>query len=149
MAASYGEILAKSLEELRSMVDSNTVIGTPIHAGEGITLIPVSRISFAVISGGGDFNQKDKSPAMGIGIGSGVNVVPVAFVVISSGNVRIVPIGEPASTTVDRIIEVFPDVFERVKNSFKKDSPKDSPRKNRASDETGCPETVAEPEVTE
>lgn len=122
--SSYGDILAKSLEELRTMIDSNTVIGNPIHTNDGITLIPVSRVSFAIASGGGDFNLKDKSPVMGIGIGSGVNIVPVAFVVVSAGNVRIVPIGEPASTTVDRIIEVFPDVFERVKNSFKKDVPK-------------------------
>jgi sporulation protein YtfJ len=120
---SYGDILAKCIEELRAMVDSNTIIGTPIKTDDGITIIPVSRISFGVVSGGGEVGRKDKEKAANpaLGLGSGMNIAPVAFLVVSNANVRIIPIGQPATTTVDRVIDLVPDVIDRVTAAFKKE----------------------------
>ena len=53
-------IIAESLESIRSMVDANTIIGTPIDGGAGTTIIPVSKISVGIASGGLDYNGKNK-----------------------------------------------------------------------------------------
>ena len=39
------EIIQSSLENIRSMIDANTVIGNPISTPSGTVIIPVSKIS--------------------------------------------------------------------------------------------------------
>ena len=105
---------------IREMVDANTIIGVPIHA-EGVTLIPVSRLSFGFASGGSDFTTKNQKPdaanAFGGGSGAGINVIPVAFLVVKGDSVRLLPVAPPPNTTVDRIIEMVPGLLEKL-NDF-------------------------------
>ena len=123
---SYGQAITKCIEELRAMVDSNTIIGQPIKTEDNITLIPVSKITFGIVSGGGDIGRKERPSSPAMGLGSGMNIVPVAFLVVSNGNVRIIPVGQPANTTVDRVIELVPGIIDRVSAAFKK-APDDKP----------------------
>ena len=79
------EIIRSSLDSIRSMVDANTIIGDPIEATGGTVIIPVSKISVGIASGGVDYNGKDQAPAMrqnfGGGGGTGLTVTPMGFLV--------------------------------------------------------------------
>ena len=101
------------MSKLKEMVDVNTIVGEPITTPDGITIIPVSRVSFGLASGGSDFPVKEKS-GFGGGNGAGVKIEPIGFLVIKDGNVRMVNIAPPAGTTVDRLVELIPDVIDRV-----------------------------------
>lgn len=121
------DIMSTTMEKIKSMLDVNTIIGTPIHTPEGITLIPVSKVSFGFASGGSDFGQKNGSTQVmfGGGSGAGANVVPVAFLIVNGKDVKLLPVAPPPNTTVDRIVELVPEMFEKVEGYFKKDKNKE------------------------
>ena len=124
------ELMGTTMQKIREMVDANTIVGEPIHAGE-VTLIPVSRLSFGFASGGSDFTTKNQKPehanSFGGGSGAGVNIIPVAFLIIKGDSVRLLPVAPPANTTVDRIVEMVPEVLEKVSDwvDIKKKEDKD------------------------
>ena len=114
-----GEMMEITMTKIKEMVDVNTVVGTPITTPDGITLIPVSKVSFGFGSGGSDFPVKEKS-GFGGGNGAGIKIEPIGFLTIKEGNVRMVNITPPADTTIDRAIELIPDVIDRVEAFIEK-----------------------------
>ena len=115
---SISAMMEASMGKIREMVDSNTVVGEPITTADGVTLIPVSRLSFGFGCGGGDYGkQRDK---LGAGAAAGVWVEPMAFLVVKDGVTRMLPVGTPAITTVDRIVEMVPQVMDRVEGFIDK-----------------------------
>ena len=102
------------MAKVREMVDANTVVGTPIQAGEGTTLIPISKISFGMASGGSDIPTKTQNAAFCGGAGCGVKIIPVAFLVLQGERVRMLPIAEPASNAVERMVEQFPGLVDKI-----------------------------------
>lgn len=107
-------MMEASMGKIREMVDSNTVVGEPIVTADGVTLIPVSRLSFGFGCGGGDYGkQPDK---LGAGAAAGVRVEPMAFLVVKDGVTRMLPVAAPAISTVDRAIELVPQVLDRVES---------------------------------
>lgn len=117
MAHPISDLMATTMEKIRDMMDANTVIGKPIEAG-GVTVIPVSKISLGYGSGGSDFSQKNQKPeqgnAFGGGAGMGVSITPVSFLIIKDGNVRVVSVEPPAPTAVERVMDMVPDVVDKV-----------------------------------
>ena len=87
---SVSELMETTMTKIREMVDSNSVIGEPITTPDGVTLIPVSRVSLGFGSGGGTYGQT--SERFGGGGGAGVKIDPVAFLVIKDGQTRMVPV---------------------------------------------------------
>jgi len=114
-----GSLMEVTMGKIREMVDVNTVVGEPITTPDGITVIPVSRISYAFATGGSDFRVKEK-PAFGGGNGAGVKIEPIGFLVVKDGNVRMVSITPPANSTVDRVIEKAPELMDTIETFFKK-----------------------------
>ena len=112
---SLTELMEASMSKIRDMVDSNTIIGEPIQTPDGVTLIPVSRLSFGFGCGGGDYGKTDTAH-FGGGAGAGVKVDPVAFLVIKDGLTRVMPVAIPAAATVDRVLDLVPEVLDRVQN---------------------------------
>lgn len=113
------------------MIDANTIVGEPITTPDGITLIPVSKLTLGFAGGGSDFSKKqDPRDAFGGGIGAGVNVIPVAFIVINGDNIKLLHISPPAETTLDRLIETVPEVFDKVTSFISKDKDKDKEKEN-------------------
>lgn len=112
-------IMDITMDKLRAMVDADTIIGTPVETA-GITLIPVSKVSFGVASGGSDFaSSKTSANLFGGGGGAGVSIVPIAFIAINGGNVKMLPVyNEPSS--VERAITMAPELIEKVKELFNK-----------------------------
>lgn len=117
MSKNASNMLESTIAKIREMVDVNSVIGEPITA-DGITIIPVSKVSVGFGGGGSDFvskntNNLDNHP-FGGGAGGGVKVTPVAFLIIKDGNVRMLPVATPANTTADRLVEMIPDTLDKI-----------------------------------
>ena len=115
---SLTSLMETSMGKIREMVDSNSIIGEPITTPDGVTLIPVSRLSFGFGCGGGDYGKQ--GPKFGGASTAGVKVEPVAFLVVKDGVTRVLPVAIPAVTTVDRVIEMVPEVMDRVENFIDK-----------------------------
>ena len=121
---SIKSIMDVTMDKLRAMVDANTIIGDPIVV-DGVTLIPVSKVSFGLATGGSDFPSKTQSGLFGGGGGAGVTVSPVAFIAVSEGNVKMMPVYNELSS-FDKAFALAPEVLEKAKGVFKKEKKKDS-----------------------
>ena len=118
------ELMATTMEQIKNMAGANTVVGEPIRTEGGVTLIPVSKISIGFASGGTDFSGKNTAKNnFGGGSGAGVNISPVAFIVVNGTNVRVLPVSPPPASTVDRVIEMVPEMFDKVTDYIDKKKP--------------------------
>lgn len=112
------ELLSTTMQKVRELMDANTIVGQPIQTQDGVTLIPVSRVSMGFAGGGSDFATKNQKPegknCFGGGTGAGVKVEPVAFLVVKDGFVRLLPVAPPPASTVDRVIDMAPEIFDKV-----------------------------------
>ncbi len=112
-----GEVMSTTLQKLREMIDVNTIVGEPIQTPDGLTLIPVSQLSLGFASGGSEFGKTPKVEGknnFGGGSGAGVKIEPVAFLVVRGDNVRLLPVGMMPMTTIDRVVDMVPDVVDKV-----------------------------------
>jgi len=120
------DLLETTMQKVREMIDANTIVGEPITTVDGVTLIPVSKLSFGFVGGGSDLVKKQEPQSgFGGGIGAGVNVVPVAFIVVKSDSIRLLHVAPPAESTLDRLIETVPVVFDKVSDFIDKNKEKD------------------------
>lgn len=115
--APLSDLVDTAMSRIREMVDSNTIIGTPINTPDGVTVIPISRVSFGFGNGGG--YGKTAGNFSG-GTGGAVRIEPVSFLIIKDGITRVLPVTAPAVNTVDRVLELVPEMFERVENLVEK-----------------------------
>ena len=107
------DMMQSTMDRIREMVDTNTIVGQPITTPDGVTLIPISKVSFGFGSGGGDYG-KAQPKDFGGASAAGVRIDPVAFLVIREGSARVLPVAVPPATTVDRVIDMVPDLLEKV-----------------------------------
>ena len=111
-----GELMQTAMASIKDMVDVNTVIGDPVVAASGATIIPISKVSFGYVTAGGDMDLPDKGHAKVMqeretfpfagGSGAGVSVQPVGFLVVSQDSVRMLP--AQSLTVADRVVELIP-----------------------------------------
>ena len=115
MSQNLPNMLQDTISKIREMVDVNNVIGEPITV-DGVTIIPVSKVSVGFGGGGSDFAKKPNAGEMpfGGGVGGGVKVNPICFLIVKDGAVRMMPVAAPANTTADRIVEQVPDVLDKL-----------------------------------
>ena len=109
-------MMKSTLEEIREMVDVNTIVGDAVHTNDGAVIIPVSKVCFGFVSGGGEYGQNAMQPQADAiqkpfagGVGAGVSINPMAFVVVSGEQIRLLPVNY--SSTIDRVIELFPQAI--------------------------------------
>ena len=117
MSQNLPTMLDNTIAKIREMVNANSVVGEPITTADGVTVIPVSKISVGLGGGGSDFVSKhpnNNENPFGGGVGAGIKVTPVAFLIIKDGSVRMVPVAAPANTTVDRLVEMVPDTLDKI-----------------------------------
>ena len=117
MSQNLPNMLDSTIAKIKEMVNANTVVGEPVQTADGVTIIPVSKISVGFGGGGSDFvskNLNNHENPFGGGVGAGVKVTPVAFLVIKDGNVRMIPVATPPNTTADRIVEMVPDTLDKI-----------------------------------
>ena len=121
MSNKIEELMSTSLEKLKAVVNGNTVIGDSITTSDGTVIVPISKVSYGFACGGSDFESKSSKDMFGGGNGAGVNITPVAFLVIANQDVKLLQIENFSSTTLDRIISMAPDVLDKIKSLVKKD----------------------------
>ncbi|MBQ8218088.1 MAG: GerW family sporulation protein [Oscillospiraceae bacterium] len=111
-----GELMQTTMDNVKNMLKVDTVVGDPIVTPDGITLVPISKISVGFGGGGVEFGNKKATGERPYGGGNatGVKIDPIGFLVIKDGTVRMVNVTPPASNTVDRIIDMVPQVIDRV-----------------------------------
>lgn len=117
MSQTLPNMLDSTIAKIREMVDVNSVIGNPITTPDGVTIIPVSKVSVGFGGGGSDFVSKNvnhQENPFGGGAGGGVKVTPIAFLIVKEGSVRMLPVAATANTTADRLVEMVPDVLDKV-----------------------------------
>ena len=132
MNSKQNDIIKSTLDSVKGIVEANTVIGEPISTQNGITIIPVSKVSLGFASGGLDYASKKEQTAkdnnFGGGSGTGIAVTPMAFLVIKpDSTVELLNMSVPDTTinkiaTVGNIIEKSPDILEKIKNVFSKEN---------------------------
>lgn len=129
MNNNISEMLTSSMEKIQKMVDVNTIIGQPVQLGDGVTIVPITKVHIGMGGGGTDFATKSvlnaKKDPFGGGLGAGVSIDPVAFLIIKGDSVRMMPVAEPASTTVDRIVEQAPDLIDKLADFLDSRKPKE------------------------
>ena len=122
-----------AMESIRSMIDVNTIIGEPIDISDDISIIPISKVGFGLAAGGSEFKDEtiegylrkhDSQEEIqyrlpfGGGAGVGASISPVAFIVVQSGTVRLMPVEH--NNSIDKLLDYMPDLFERVNRVMEK-----------------------------
>ena len=118
-------LMSDAMEHIKQMVDVNTIVGKPVTTEDGTTIIPISKVAFGFGAGGSEFNANPKEKPtddtlFGGGSGGGVSINPVAFLVVNSEQIRLLPVTNTI-TTVDRVIDLVPEVlnkFNKFANNF-------------------------------
>ena len=116
-------IMSTTLENIRDMIDVNTVVGEPIAAPDGATIIPISRVSFGFMAGGGEYGPMSRAeggaehPFAG-GTGAGVTVQPLGFLVTGPDQTRMLP--AQCFQPIDRVLELIPQVVADVRKAMNK-----------------------------
>lgn len=113
-------LMKTAMENIKEMVDVNTIVGDPVESPDGTIIIPISRVSFGFAAGGSEFDKPEKPSEKGVelpfggGSGGGVTVQPVAFLVVGQGQVRLLPVDGHA--ILDRVIDLAPLVISQIEN---------------------------------
>lgn len=118
MSKNLPNMFETTIQKIKEMVDVNSVIGQPITTPDGVTIIPVSKVSVGLGGGGADYpkNAGAGDLPFGGGLGAGVKVTPICFLIVKDGNVRMLPVAQPANTTADRLVEMVPDTLDKISN---------------------------------
>lgn len=116
------DFVSATFDKVRGMVDVNTIIGEPITSPDGTILIPVTKVSIGVASGGMDAQTADKSNQIRFngGSGSGVSITPVAFIVLSGGNSKVIYVNQSSNvSTLDRLVDMVPETIDKIAGFIK------------------------------
>ncbi len=162
-------LMITAMSSIQNMVDVNTIIGEPIETQVGITIIPISKVSFGFAAGGSEFrgetlkeyNKRDKDEEIqyklpfGGGAGAGVSINPVAFLVVQEGNVKLMPVDH--DSCLDKILDYVPDLMQKINEMFNKTIQEKEARtkkiindmRNRYSEKTKSPEVKKQEEKVE
>lgn len=127
-------LMKSTMENLKDMIDVNTVIGDAVETKDGGYIIPISKVSFGFASGGSEFSQNnivnhtDPKYPFGGGSGAGVSVKPVAFLVVKEDKIRLLPVD--ADNTYDRIVDTVPQILDMIKDFLNKNKDKKNEENN-------------------
>ena len=125
-------LMKTAMENLKEMVDVNTIVGEPVETPDGSVILPISKVGFGFAAGGSEFNleidhridqshannMKDKEKPFGGGSGGGVSITPVAFLVVGKTGVQLLPL-DSQTHIYERIIDLAPQLMDKLQNSLK------------------------------
>ena len=134
-------LMKTAMQNIKEMVDVNTILGDPVETPDGNVIIPISRVTFGFAAGGTEFEingakgkdnrgtngggeEKHKIP-FGGGSGAGITLHPVAFLVVGKDQTRLLPV--EGNMLVDRLIDAVPQLIEKVQALFRQDGPRELP----------------------
>jgi len=117
-------LMSEAMDHIKKLVDVNTIVGDPVTTPDGTTIIPVSKVAFGFGAGGSEFSQRPDSKGTGNlfggGSGGGVTINPVAFLIVNSDQIKLLPVSS-TSTTADKLIDLIPELitkFNKIANEI-------------------------------
>lgn len=116
-------LMGTTMGKIREMVDVNTIIGDPITTPDGTVIIPVSKVGFGFAAGGSDFPSKQPKDIFGGGSGAGISIQPLAFLIVSNGDVKLLQM-DNSKNTGDKMVNLVPDVIQKIGDLFNKNDDK-------------------------
>ena len=119
------DLMRATMDKVHERGDTNTIVGQPMTTREGVTLVPISKVSFGVGGGGGDYGKNAKD-GFGGGAGAGVKIDPVAFLIIKDGVTRMMPVAASPKSTMDRIVDMAPELMDKVEKYLDKKGEKET-----------------------
>ncbi|CAM3569804.1 GerW family sporulation protein [Marinicrinis lubricantis] len=125
-------LMQTAMENIKEMVDVNTIVGDPVETPDGSVIMPISKVGFGFAAGGSDYivdkdqhlsfgegsNQQAASMPFGGGSGGGVSITPIAFLVVGHSGVKVVPL-DNQTHIFEKLIDSAPNVFERIQGMMK------------------------------
>ncbi|MGE4282908.1 MAG: GerW family sporulation protein [Clostridia bacterium] len=121
-------LMSTAMQNIKEMVDVNTIVGDAVEAPDGTVIIPISKVSFGFAAGGSQFGKSIKereddkeaisTMPFGGGSGGGVTIQPVAFMVVGQGQIKLLPVN--SNSSVDKIIDLVPELIEKINESVRK-----------------------------
>ncbi len=127
------DLVTSAIGNIHDLSDTDTIIGDAIKAGDDITIIPVSKVSYGFAAGGSDLPSKNEKELFGGGSGAGVSIQPIAFIVINGSDVRLLELGA-GNSPANAIVNAVPDLISKVQSMFSK-------KKNGDGAESGASDT--------
>ncbi len=121
------EIMTTAIEKIKSVAESNTVIGVPFESKDGTLIFPLTKVSLGFVAGGGEygtvkqFKESNRYPFAG-GSGAGVTLQPVGLLKVKEGDVKLIHIDD--KSPVEKILETIPEVIDNLAEMLKKDKEK-------------------------
>ncbi|WP_299089175.1 GerW family sporulation protein [uncultured Metabacillus sp.] len=125
-------LMKTAMENLKEMIDVNTIIGDPVETPDGSVILTVSKVGFGFAAGGSEFNgnagenggdQKASKLPFGGGSGGGVSITPIAFLIVSSTGVKMLHL-DKSTHLYEKILEAAPQTVEKIQGMFKKNKDK-------------------------
>ncbi|OOE13905.1 GerW family sporulation protein [Fictibacillus arsenicus] len=134
-------LMKTAMENLKEMIDVNTIIGDPVETPDGSVILTVSKVGFGFAAGGSEFgNQQEskqssqgsqgssnggKEMPFGGGSGGGVSITPIAFLVVSNTGIKTIHL-DNSTHLYERILDLAPGVIDKLQNLMNKNKPKGS-----------------------
>jgi sporulation protein YtfJ len=134
-------LMTAAMENLKEMVDVNTIIGDPVETPDGSIILTVSKVGFGFAAGGSEFmidsgqqgqgqDSKSKQP-FGGGSGGGVSITPIAFLIVGSSGVKTIHLDE-GTHLLEKVLDLAPQVVEKIQSMMaKKDDQSNSKQNNK------------------
>ncbi|UQZ32454.1 sporulation protein YtfJ [Paenibacillus sp. PK3_47] len=123
-------LMQTAMENIKGMVDVNTIVGDPVETPDGSVILPISKVAFGFAAGGSDLRVEDDAPGVngtnnggvkmlpfGGGSGGGVSIRPIAFLVVGKEGVHIVPL-DNQTHLFEKIIDATPSLIDKIQNMF-------------------------------
>ncbi len=136
-------ILGTTIEKVRELVDVSTIIGDPMYLEGGMTIIPVSKVTYGFASGGSDFPSKTNAQLFGGGGGAGVTITPVAFLIVSDGEVTLKHI-TAYDNAAERVVNLVPEMFDKVTSVVNKTMKKKEEKAQAEAEQAAAVNVVVE-----
>lgn len=123
-------LMSTAMQSIKDMVDVNTIVGDAVQSPDGTVIIPISKVTFGFAAGGSEFKgeteeedsrERDQNLSrmpFGGGSGAGVSIIPVAFLVVSKENIKVLPAN--FNTSLDKLLDFIPEMAEKINESVKK-----------------------------
>lgn len=137
-------LITSAMGKIHEMADANAILGEPVKLEGGVTVIPVSKVSYGFAGGGSDLPSKSEKELFGGGSGAGITVSPMGFLVISNGEVQLLQLNLDVSAS-SAIVNMVPEVFNKVAGLFKKKEPDKSDKNDRDNTAAGDTDDIEIP----
>ncbi|MFJ8255763.1 GerW family sporulation protein [Peribacillus asahii] len=124
-------LMTAAMENLKEMVDVNTIIGDPVETPDGSVILTVSKVGFGFAAGGSEFTldnngqgqQGSSKQPFGGGSGGGVSITPIAFLIVGSSGVKMIHLDE-GTHLLEKMLDLAPQVVDKIQSMMSKNDSK-------------------------